>query len=45
MLYIAQAMVAHVHAPLACALAVGPINRGIKKEHQVQVLVRDNNID
>jgi small subunit ribosomal protein S21 len=26
-------------------LAVGPINRGINEEHQVQVFVRDNNVD
>jgi len=27
------------------ALAIGPINRWIKKEHHVQVFVRDNNVD
>jgi len=27
------------------ALAIGPINRWIKEEHYVQVLVRDNNVD
>ena len=29
----------------ASSLAVGPINRLIEKEHHVQVLVRDNNVD
>ena len=27
------------------ALAVGPITRWLKKEHDVQVFVRDNNVD
>jgi small subunit ribosomal protein S21 len=26
-------------------LAVGPIYRGIKEEHHLQVFVRDNNVD
>jgi small subunit ribosomal protein S21 len=45
MLYRQSAAFAHIHAPAAQALAVRPINRRIEKEHQVQVLVRDNNVD
>ena len=38
--------VAHIRAPVVQgALAFGPINRWTKEEHNVQVFVRDNNVD